>query len=312
VGVVDGLNGAASVTTSPDGKHVYAAGNVDNAIAVFLTDPASASATHTLTVQNQGSGTGTVWTVPAGITCGTTCTAEFPSGESVTLMVSPDPGSAFDGWTNGAFSGNGDFYFTMEADTTVTATFNPDNDGDGISDTIEGNGPNNGDGNVNGTLDTAEQNVATFRTTQGDWVTLVSETGTRLGLVTAQQNPSPDDTPAGTFGSGFFSFSIQGLTPGASTTAELILHSLKTYDRYYKYGPTPTNPQTGWYEFTYNGETGAEFSRAFSDPITLHLKDGALGDYDLQADGTIVDPGGPATVTIVTDSGAGFFISTIR
>ncbi|MCX5673192.1 MAG: beta-propeller fold lactonase family protein, partial [Planctomycetota bacterium] len=38
VGAVDGLEGARSVTLSPDGKHVYAAGAEDNAVAVFSRD----------------------------------------------------------------------------------------------------------------------------------------------------------------------------------------------------------------------------------------------------------------------------------
>ena len=42
---VDGLDGAYSVTVSPDGSHVYAAGHYDNAIAVFSRD----SSTGTLT-----------------------------------------------------------------------------------------------------------------------------------------------------------------------------------------------------------------------------------------------------------------------
>ena len=35
---VDGLDGAHSVTVSPDGKHVYAAANIDDAVAVFSRD----------------------------------------------------------------------------------------------------------------------------------------------------------------------------------------------------------------------------------------------------------------------------------
>ncbi|MFC1798577.1 beta-propeller fold lactonase family protein [Thermodesulfobacteriota bacterium] len=35
---VDGLNGAVDVAVSPDGKHVYAAGSIDNAVAVFSRD----------------------------------------------------------------------------------------------------------------------------------------------------------------------------------------------------------------------------------------------------------------------------------
>jgi len=35
VGGVDGLAGAASVTVSPDNRHVYVAGSNDDAVAVF-------------------------------------------------------------------------------------------------------------------------------------------------------------------------------------------------------------------------------------------------------------------------------------
>jgi 6-phosphogluconolactonase (cycloisomerase 2 family) len=45
VGGVDGLEGARWVTVSPDGKHLYAAGRDDNAVAVFSRD----STTGTLT-----------------------------------------------------------------------------------------------------------------------------------------------------------------------------------------------------------------------------------------------------------------------
>jgi hypothetical protein len=38
VGGVDGLDAAISVTVSPDGKYVYAAGNLDDAIVVFSVD----------------------------------------------------------------------------------------------------------------------------------------------------------------------------------------------------------------------------------------------------------------------------------
>lgn len=55
---------------------------------------------------------------------------------------------------------------------------------------------------------------------------------------------------------------------------------------YYKYGPTPSNPAPHWYEFPHAVVEG--------NTITLTLTDGELGDSDLAANGTIVDPGGPA------------------
>src|SRR5439155_1584342 len=44
-GDVAGLNGAYGVTVSPDGKQVYLAGELDNALAVFSRDPATGALT---------------------------------------------------------------------------------------------------------------------------------------------------------------------------------------------------------------------------------------------------------------------------
>jgi 6-phosphogluconolactonase (cycloisomerase 2 family) len=42
---IDGLGRASSVTVSPDGKHIYAAGNIDHAVAVFSRDSATGQLT---------------------------------------------------------------------------------------------------------------------------------------------------------------------------------------------------------------------------------------------------------------------------
>ena len=60
---------------------------------------------------------------------------------------------------------------------------------------------------------------------------------------------------------------------------------------YWKHGATPDNPTPHWYEFMSDGTTGAEIA---GNVITLHFKDGARGDDDLQENGVVVDPGAPA------------------
>ena len=72
--------------------------------------------THTLTVSTAGSGSGTV-------SCdGGACAASYPEGEEVTLTASADSGSSFAGWS-GDCSGSGACVITIDADATVTATF---------------------------------------------------------------------------------------------------------------------------------------------------------------------------------------------
>ena len=71
IGGVDGLDGARSVTVSPDGKHLYAAGTSDDAVAVFSRDSMTGALTF---VEVHKDGVGDV----DGL------------GEALSVMVSPD------------------------------------------------------------------------------------------------------------------------------------------------------------------------------------------------------------------------------
>ncbi|HEU4743178.1 MAG TPA: hypothetical protein VFS50_16395 [Meiothermus sp.] len=77
----------------------------------------------TLGVSKTGTGQGTLSSNPSGIDCGTTCSARFSAGASVTLTATPAPGSSFVGWS-GACTGSGTCALTMDAAKSVTATFN--------------------------------------------------------------------------------------------------------------------------------------------------------------------------------------------
>ncbi len=78
---------------------------------------------HALTVSLAGTGTGTVTSSPAGISCGTTCSASFDTGSVVTLTAAEASGSTFSGWSGGGCTGTGACTVTLSAATTVTATF---------------------------------------------------------------------------------------------------------------------------------------------------------------------------------------------
>jgi hypothetical protein len=67
-------------------------------------------------------GSGTVTSDPVGIACPTNCSAEFDAGSVVTLSVDPDDFWQFTGWS-GACSGTGGCTLTMNANNSVTATF---------------------------------------------------------------------------------------------------------------------------------------------------------------------------------------------
>jgi uncharacterized repeat protein (TIGR02543 family) len=80
-----------------------------------------------LTVRKLGTGSGTVTSAPAGINCGTACSASYPAPTSVTLTATPATGMTFTGWTD-ACSGTGACTVTMDAAKTATATFAPPGD----------------------------------------------------------------------------------------------------------------------------------------------------------------------------------------
>jgi uncharacterized repeat protein (TIGR02543 family) len=91
-----------------------------NLISPFVAGPPGSFA---LSVAKAGTGTGTVTSSPAGISCGSTCTANFSSGASVTLTPAASSGSTFAGWS-GACTGTGACTVSMTAARAVTATFN--------------------------------------------------------------------------------------------------------------------------------------------------------------------------------------------
>ncbi|HLB36089.1 MAG TPA: hypothetical protein VJL31_05940, partial [Gemmatimonadales bacterium] len=98
-----------------------------------------------LTVSKAGSGTvtgsgrGTVSSTPAGILCGTTCSASYPAGTGVTLTAVAPAGSTFTGWS-GACRGTGSCSVRLMSATAVTATFTEQSRSLGPRVDVPGNG----------------------------------------------------------------------------------------------------------------------------------------------------------------------------
>jgi len=237
---------------------------------------------YTLTVNTVGSGTVTL-NPPGG---------SYAPGTQVQLTAVPQGSATFSGWSGDMTGSTNPTTLTMDANKTVTATFTSnDQDNDGIPDTVEDGGANNGDGNQDGTKDSEQSHVASLKTYDGlSYITIASPDGTALTAVKATANPSPADAPTDIhFPYGFFGFTVTGVT-GTGTTVTVHLPENAQSVGYYRYGPTPENGSDHWYDFSHDGETGAQIN---GNVITLNFQDGGRGDDDLVADGTIKDVGGP-------------------
>lgn len=96
-------------------------GGCQGLVPVPPTNNPPAAQPSKVTVTLTGSGSGTVTSAPAGINCGTTCTADFADG-AITLTAAPGPSFVFTGWS-GACTGTAPCSIPAGSTVTATATF---------------------------------------------------------------------------------------------------------------------------------------------------------------------------------------------
>ena len=128
-------SGTATITITPTtGYHV--ATITDNGVSKPITNPyvitnvtaphavaVTFSSLYVLSTVKSDTGSGTVTSTPAGITCGSTCSANFTQGSLVTLTATPDVSSTFAGWSGGGCSGTSTCTVIMNSAVSVTAAF---------------------------------------------------------------------------------------------------------------------------------------------------------------------------------------------
>ncbi len=78
---------------------------------------------YSLLIEKEGTGMGTVTSSLEGIDCGNDCRETYLGDTIVTLTAAPSESSLFTGWSGGGCSGTGECIVTLNASTTVEATF---------------------------------------------------------------------------------------------------------------------------------------------------------------------------------------------
>lgn len=177
-----------------------------------------------------------------------------------------------------------------------------DNEGDGAVDSLEDAAPNGGDGNNDGIQDSTQDHVASFPGSAGDYIVIEAPVSAPLrsldilGETFALANPPafPGLFDVLDFRNGFTGYDVTGIAPGAAVSITMTLAAGEAPDTYFLYGPTADDSSPHWYEFLFDGQTGAEIT---GNVITLHFVDGMRGDADLNnTNGVVVaSPGGPAS-----------------
>lgn len=79
--------------------------------------------TVTFTLSVSTSGNGTVTSSPAGINCGSSCSASFTSGNQVTLQATPGSGYLFSGWMGACSGSSTNCAVTMNQNQSASAVF---------------------------------------------------------------------------------------------------------------------------------------------------------------------------------------------
>lgn len=126
------VNGIGRVDTSPpyaldlkaqdlgDGSHTLSVRAYDDEGASSAPALVRFSVGERFRVNTAVTGSGIVTSSPAGLSCSSSCTAEFSAGTSVSLSAAPANGASFQGW-GGDCAGTGTC--TVAKNANVTATF---------------------------------------------------------------------------------------------------------------------------------------------------------------------------------------------
>ncbi|WP_271785199.1 DUF6923 family protein, partial [Aquimarina algiphila] len=179
-------------------------------------------------------------------------------------------------------------------------------DGDGIDGTVEDAGPNGGDGNDDGILDSLQGNVATLLIADGTGYVTVEITGVCIqisNVITVLETDLATNDLVNDFPYGLVDFTIDCPTSsGDNATVTYYWHVTNSLAGYVfrKYGPITPGVGPDVYQDLATILNTASIGGNTVATISYNLTDGGVGD-DTIADGQIIDPGGPSVLTVDSD-----------
>lgn len=224
------------------------------------------------------------------------CSVQGTPGTCLTRNTDGSGASYFYRKTNAPMTA-WDFSTIWAAHTDTYPTFSPDDDMDGISAAVEQAAPNGGDANADGIDDDQQPNVSSFvNAVTNKYVTLaVSDACSTTQASTASEasksvQDSGYDYPAGLLG-----FTSECGSNGFTATITQYFYGLPAGGLLArKYNPN-TN---GYFMVPDAAVTAVTIGGQAATKVVYQVTDGGVLDLDGTANGTIVDPAGPASSTI--------------
>ncbi len=230
-----------------------------------------------------------------------------PFSLSANLSTDAATANAFEWFATADFETPGGFSYTLST-SAPGAQIDPfngapppvsDTDGDGIDDVVEDAGPNGGDADGDGTLDSQQATVATyFDSYVGDYVTLVlcPAAGEMLppnaGFANVREASTPPPATLDVLAA--YEANVVGVDPGESVIVKVLRASGSDGVSYYHFGTEPADRTTHWFEFPLDGTSGGAVDEMDKMRVNVHVTDGGAGDGDDLADGSFFVSGAVA------------------
>ena len=163
-----------------------------------------------------------------------------------------------------------------------------DSDGDGVSDGVEGN-VGMEDADEDGIPDAQQAHVASFPTLLSGSLAIIAPEGLAMTNVSVASLSALPPLTGQEFPHEIWHFEMDGLSNGDPVIVTVSPSGGQPGDGFHCFGPTPDNPVPHWYDFSFDGTTGAQVD---GDRVLLHFVDGRRGDHDLTVNGALASRGG--------------------
>ena len=252
-----------------------------NVIAVHTIAATFTTNTYSLAISKTGNGNGTITNNPTGST--------FNAGTTVTLTAAPDANSTFAGWSGACSGTSSTCTLTLNANASVTATFNPKSNI--ITATAGTNGTISPQGNVSVNYGASQNFTITPNT--GYRVGDVKVDGTSVGAVSSYSftNVIAVHTIAATFTTNTYSLAINKTGNGSGTVTNNPTGST------FNAGTTVTLTAAPDANSTFAGWSGACSGTASTCTLTLNANASVTATFN------------PKSYTITATAGANGAIS---